>query len=129
MSHLVKIIGIILLLLVFNQSSYAMKLNLTSTPIINENDQSYYRSVKGIFDRLENNYYAVLLIESTGEEIIVPKYALPFGSTVQSGFHLVLNREGEVLYIYHDQNYKHEQMNKSKALLEQLREKKTRSLK
>lgn len=42
--------------------------------------------MKGILDRIEDDLYAVILVEEEGLELILPANRLPAGSTINSWF-------------------------------------------
>ena len=49
--------------------------------------------IKGYLDRIEDNQYAVILVEEMKKEFIVPKEDLPQGSTENSYFEITIENE------------------------------------
>lgn len=49
--------------------------------------------MKGYLDRIEDNKFAVILVESINKEFIIPKAELPEGSTEKSYFDLTIEKD------------------------------------
>jgi hypothetical protein len=49
--------------------------------------------IKGYLDRIEDNQYAVILVEEMKKEFIIPKEYLPQGSKEDSYFEIIIENE------------------------------------
>jgi Protein of unknown function (DUF3006) len=49
--------------------------------------------LKGYLDRIEDNKFAIILVEEINKEFVIPKAELPEGSTVKSYFDLTIDND------------------------------------
>lgn len=78
--------------------------------------------MRGMLDRIEDGSNAVILLEESGREIIVPISRLPEGSRVHSWFAITMN-EGEIEAIEVDDNLAKAKAARAHNLMQRLRSK------
>lgn len=76
--------------------------------------------LKGVLDRIEDQKFAVILIEEIKEQFVVPVHKLPEGSVEGTWFNID-KRDNEFHIIEIDEEATHKEAEKSKDLLAQLR--------
>lgn len=81
--------------------------------------------MKGILDRIEDDRYAVILVEEEGLELILPVNRLPAGSQVNSWF--TIDAENGQLAVTLDHKTSFIKARQAEELIARLRKKKTRS--
>jgi len=82
--------------------------------------------MKGYFDRIEENKFAVILVEEINKEFIVPKDQLPEGSTKNSYFDLTIENE-KISSIKLNTQETHTEQQNTEDLISKLRAKSTGS--
>ena len=82
--------------------------------------------MKGMLDRIEDGFNAVILLEEQKREIVIPITQLPAGSQVNSWFTITLEN-GEIASIEADENLAQEKSARAQSLMQRLRGRKSGS--
>jgi hypothetical protein len=78
--------------------------------------------IKGYLDRIEDNQYAVILVEEMKKEFIVPKEDLPQGSKENSYFEITIENE-KITFLKLDEHTTISEQEKVNAMMTELRSK------
>ncbi|WP_174733299.1 DUF3006 domain-containing protein [Mesobacillus harenae] len=78
--------------------------------------------MKGYLDRIEDNKFAVILVEDIKKEFIIPKEELPEGSAEKSYFNLTIQND-QITFIKLDEHATGTEQNKTDKLMSKLRSK------
>jgi hypothetical protein len=82
--------------------------------------------MRGMLDRIEDGFNAVILLEERGREIIVPVSRLPEGTQIHSWFTITMEEE-EIVSIEVDENLSQEKAARAQNLMQRLRGRKSSS--
>jgi hypothetical protein len=78
--------------------------------------------MKGFLDRIEDQQFAVILVEELNQEFILPKDKLPSGSTERSYFDVTVEN-GQITFITWNEQETTAQQQKVDDMMEKLRSK------
>jgi hypothetical protein len=76
--------------------------------------------MRGTLDRIEDGYFAVILLEEEQREIVLPVHHLPDGSRVNSWFEIVMDGE-DIVSVALDEETADAKENEADALMQKLR--------